>query len=274
MPDFVVPLGSQALAIRLGELVRDARRLAGWTQAELARRAATNQSAISRLERGVAEPLDMLIVDRVLAALGFRASLDVDGRHLADRRRQRDPVHARMNGFLAAQLERRGFRTALEVHVGDPSPRGWIDLLAFRAVDRALIVNETKGDLPDVGAFQRSLAFYDRSAREAANRLGWRPARVVVLGTMLDSATIAARLGENRELITRVFPSPADRMLAWIEDPRAPAPFGWTLATCDPASRSAAWLRPPMLGARRQPIAYADYADAAGRLHRADRRQR
>lgn len=274
MPDLVVPLASQALAVRLGELVRDARRLAGWTQAELAHRAATTQSAISRLERGISSPLDVLVVDRVLTALGFSASLDIDGRHLADRRRQREPVHARMNGFLASSLERRGFRTALEVQVGDPSPRGWIDLLAFRPLDRALIVDETKGDLPDVGAFQRSLAFYERNARAAANRLGWSPTRVVVLGAMLDSATIAARLGENRQLIGRAFPSPVDRLLAWIDDPRAPAPFGWTLATCDPASRSVAWLRPPMLGTRRQPVAYADYADAATRLRRAGRRRR
>ncbi len=274
MSDLVVPLGSHSLAIRLGELVRDARRLAGWTQSELARRAATTQSAISRLERGVAQPLDVLLVDRVLAALGFRASLDIEGRHLADRRRQREPVHARMNGFLAANLERRGFRTALEVPVGDPSPRGWIDLLAFRPVDRALLMDETKGDLPDVGAFQRSLAFYERNAREAANRLGWSATRLVVLGTMLDSATIATRLAENRELLGRAFPSPVDRLLAWIDDPQAPAPFAWTLATCDPASRSAAWLRPPMVGTRRRPIAYADYAEAAARLHRAGRRRR
>jgi transcriptional regulator with XRE-family HTH domain len=274
MPDLVVPLGSHSLAIRLGELVRDARQLAGWTQAELAHRAAASQSAISRLERGVAGALDVLVVERVLAALGFRASLDIDGRHLADRRRQREPVHARMNGFLASNLERRGFRTALEVPVGDPSPRGWIDLLAFRPTDRGLIVDETKGDLPDVGAFQRSLAFYERSAREAANRLGWSPTRVVVLATMLDSKTIATRLAENRELLGRAFPSPVERLLAWIDDPRAPAPFGWTLSTCDPASRSAAWLRPPMLGPRRRPVSYADYADAATRLRRAGRRRR
>ena len=273
MPDLVVPLGSRSLAIRLGELVRDARLLVGWTQSELAHRAATTQSAVSRLERGVAQPLDVLVVDRVLAALGFRASLDIDGRHLGDRRRQREPVHARMNGFLASNLARRTFRTALEVPIGDETPRGWIDLLAFRSLDRALIVNETKGDLPDVGAFQRSLAFYERNAREVANRLGWRPTRVIVLGTMLDSATVATRLAENLELIERAFPSPVDRLLEWVDDPGAPAPFGWTLATCDPASRSATWLRPPRLRARRRRVAYADYADAAARLRRGGRRR-
>ncbi len=274
MPDFVVPLGSRSLAIRLGELVRDARELVGWTQGELAQRSRSSQAAISRMEHGVAEVLDVLLVERVLDALGMRSELQVEGRHLGDRRRQREPVHARINGFVAGQLARREFLSALEVEVGAGSVRGWIDLIAFRPADRALIVNETKGDLPDVGAFQRSLAFYEREARVAANRLGWSPTRVVVLATLLDSARLAERLADNRGLLTRAFPSPIERLLTWIDNPAAPAPFGWTIATCDPASRSAAWLRPTTLGSRRRPPAYADYADAAARLKPGRRRQR
>jgi transcriptional regulator with XRE-family HTH domain len=266
MPDFVVPLGSGSLAVRLGELVRDARVLVGWSQAELARRCDSSQASISRIEHGLADVLDVLVVERILDALGMHAALQVEGRHLGDRRRQREPVHARMNGFVAGQLARRGFLPALEVEVGAGPVRGWIDLLAYRPADRALIVEETKGDLPDVGAFQRSLAFYAREARAAANRLGWKPTRVVVLAAMLDSVAMGRRLLDNRELLTRAFPSPVDRLLAWIDDPSAPAPFAWTLAMCDPATRSAAWLRPTVLGPRRRPAAYADYADAAARL--------
>ena len=98
------------------------------------------------------------MVERILDALGMHAALHVEGRHLGDRRRQREPVHARLNGFVAGQLARRGFLPALEVEVGAGPVRGWIDLMAYRPADRALIVEESKGDLPDVGAFQRSLA--------------------------------------------------------------------------------------------------------------------
>ena len=272
MSDLVVRLGSRSFALSLGEVIRDARVLAGWSQDQLAWRAGTNQTKVSRIERGAATSLQLDVVNALLGVLGFTASLQVDGRHLADRIRQLEPVHARTTGFLATNFERRDFRTALEVQVGEPSPRGWIDLLAYRPADRALVVDETKGDLPDVGAFQRSLAFYERNARDVAHRLGWHPTRVVVLGTLLDSATIADRLAANRELIGHAFPSPVDRFLAWIDDPAAPAPFGPTLAMCDPASRSAAWLRPTSLGPRRRPAAYADYADAAARLGRTRRR--
>ena len=266
VPDLIIPLGSRSFALRIGELVRDARLLIGWTQDDLADRSRSSQAAISRLENGLASTLDVLLVERTLDALGMQAEVRVEGRHLGDRRRQCEPVHARMNGFLGGQVARRGFLPALEVEVGAGSVRGWIDLIAYRPADRALIVDETKGDLPDVGAFQRSLAFYEREARAAANRLGWSPTRVVVLAAMLDSATMARRIADNGELLRRAFPSLVERLLDWIDDPAAPAPFGWTMATCDPASRSAAWLRPTTLGSRRKPPAYADYADVARRL--------
>lgn len=266
MIDLTMPLGSRAFASGLGELVREARVLTGWTQLELAARSRTSQAAISRLENGVADVLDVVVLARVLDALGMRAGLRVEGRHLEDRRRQADAVHARILGFLAAHLRRSGWLPALEVEIGDGGPRGWIDLLAYREADRALIVDETKTAIVDLGAIQRSLAFYEREARRAANRLGWSPTRVVVLLTVLDSEAAVGRLAENRALVATAFPSPVDRLATWIRDPAAPAPFGWTVAACAPATRSSAWLRPAVPGSRRKPPAYSDYADAARRL--------
>ena len=51
--------------MRGGDLIREARRRAGLTQAELAERLGTTQSAIARLERGRTEPS----YDRVAHAL-------------------------------------------------------------------------------------------------------------------------------------------------------------------------------------------------------------
>ena len=54
---------------RLGVLVREHRLAAGLTQTELARRAATSQPAIARLEAGGAEPT-VATLRRIAAALG------------------------------------------------------------------------------------------------------------------------------------------------------------------------------------------------------------
>jgi transcriptional regulator with XRE-family HTH domain len=55
-------------------LVRDARKRAGLTQADLAERAGVTQSAIARLERGGGNPT-FLTLERVLHAAGHRLEL-------------------------------------------------------------------------------------------------------------------------------------------------------------------------------------------------------
>src|SRR4051794_5276400 len=137
MSDVTLELGHRALGLQLADVVRDARLLIGWSQRELASRASTSQPMISRLETGQTATLDLAVVERVLVALGFRGRLQLDDRHLGDRRRQRDPVHARLTGTIARRLERCGWQVATEVPIGEGAPRGWIDLLAFRAADRA-----------------------------------------------------------------------------------------------------------------------------------------
>lgn len=262
----IVRLGDEAVAGRIARVIRNARRLTGWSQRELASRARTTQSAVCRLESARAPVVDLVIVGRVLDALGLDARLVMEGRHLLDRERQHDGVHARITGFVARRVERWGWLTAGETLIGPDRPRGWIDLLAFRQADRALVVEETKTEIPDFGALQRSLAFYEREAVAVARRFGWQPRSVNVLVVALDSMAIAARLADNRDLVRIAFPEPVLDVLRWLEDPSAPRPRGWAVGTCDPASRRRAWLRPTMFGSRRTPPAYGNYADAAARL--------
>lgn len=268
MADARIDLGRRGFAPQLADLVRDARLLVGWTQRELAARARTSQATIWRIESGSPAHLDLFVVERVLGALGVRASLDLDARHLVDRRRQHDAVHARLTGYVARRLEPAGWLTATEVPLGEGAPRGWIDLLGYRPADRAMLVEETKTEILDVGALQRSLAFYEREASAAARRIGWRPLRGAVLVVALDTAALGRRLADNRDLVARAFPAPVDEVSAWLIDPAHDPPGGWALAMADPAVRAAGWLRPTMIGARRRPPAYANYADAAARLLR------
>jgi transcriptional regulator with XRE-family HTH domain len=268
MTPTTIELGRRATSGAIADLVRESRELIGWSQRELAARSKTSQTTICRLESDGTASIGLDVVERILEALGLRVSLSVNGRHLDDRRRQRDGVHARVNGFVARRLERWSWLTATEVRLGGDVPRGWIDLLAYREADRSLLIEETKTDLPDMGALQRSLGFYEREAWDAAQRLGWRPIRLSVLVVTLDSATVARRLADNRDLVGLAFPTRIADVVAWLEDPSRPAPRTWAIGCCDPASRVSAWLRPTMLGSRRRPPAYEDYADAARRLLR------
>jgi transcriptional regulator with XRE-family HTH domain len=266
--DTTIDLTRSRLGPEFGRLVRDARRLIGWSQRDLAARVGASQAAIWRLETDQPGRIDLTLVEGVMEALGLRATMRIEARHLDDRRRQRDGVHAVVNGFTARRLSRLGWATATEVQIGDQHPRGWIDLLAFRREDRALLVDETKTEIPDMGGLQRSLSFYAREARTVAAGLGWQARTVTVLVVALDSESLARRIADNRAIVEQAFPGSVSAMVTWLADPGAPAPRGWTLALVDPKVRGEAWLRPTTLGSRRRPPAYRDYADAAGRLLR------
>lgn len=256
-----IDLRGSTLSPALADLVRESRHLAGWSQRELAARAGTSQATIWRIETARSGHLDVAVVERVLVALGVRTRLTIDARHLDDRRRQQDFGHARLNPYVERRLVRDGWLTATEVQIGDPEPRGWIDTLAFRPADRALLVEETKTEIPDAGGLQRSLAFYERASWAVARRLGWHARTVHVLVVCLDTAAMRARLADNRGWLGSTFRGLVDDTQAWLRDPSRPAPTGWTLALADPASRSALWLG----GARRErrtPAPYRDYADA------------
>ena len=254
----------------VADLVKETRALLGWTQRELAARADTSQSTVQRIETA-ASSLDLAVIVEVLAAMGVRIALDLDGRHLEDRRRQRGALHGRLNGYVARRLEGDQWATATEVQLGEGVPKGWIDVLAYREADRSLIVEESKTEIGDLGALQRSLSFYAREAWSAAAQLGWRPVRLVVVLVALDTVAVARRLADERDLVARVFPGRVADAAAWLRDPGRQAPTGWVLATADPARRRAAWLGATTLGTRRRPPAYDDYAQAASRLLRATR---
>lgn len=65
-----------ARLVSSGQLIRDARQRRGLTQAELARRSATTQNYVSRIERGAVEPT-LPTLERLLHAMGLRLNLDV-----------------------------------------------------------------------------------------------------------------------------------------------------------------------------------------------------
>ncbi|HEU0244618.1 MAG TPA: helix-turn-helix transcriptional regulator [Candidatus Limnocylindrales bacterium] len=265
-----IDLRSRALGIVVADAIREARTLVGWSQRELAARAGTSQATVWRIETDRAGRLDARVVERILAALGLRPTLELNDRHLEDRRRQRDLVHAILNPQVDRRLRRAGWQTRTEVQIGDPEPRGWIDTLAYREADHALLVEETKTDLPDMGALQRTLTFYDRAAWATARRFGWHPRSVHVLVVCLDTTVVRQRLAANRTGLATAFPGRADAMHDWLRDPSAPPPRGWTLTLTDPASRSARWLRAGIAD-RRLPAPYEDYASAARTLPARDR---
>jgi transcriptional regulator with XRE-family HTH domain len=63
--------------VKVGELLRDARLHSGMDQAELASRAATSQTYVSRVERGATQP-SLPTLARLLGAMGQQLQVSVE----------------------------------------------------------------------------------------------------------------------------------------------------------------------------------------------------
>ena len=246
-------------------MIREARLLTDCSQAELADRADTSQSRVSRIELGQVEALDLAVACRLLRAVGVRGSLVLDDLALEDRRAQADTVHAWIVAVAARRLRVAGWQTATEVPIGGTPPRGWIDLIAYRPSDRAGLVSEVKGDLPDIGGMQRQVTFYEHAAAHAMAERGWRPAAIATLVLALDSLPVHAALRTSASALASSFPGSPGTMHAWLAGTGNPVPPR-TLALVDPASKRAQWLlRSPLTGRRSGP-AYAGYGEAAASI--------
>jgi len=246
---------------RLGATVAAIRADLRWSQRELSRRTGVPQSTISRLERARLADPPLTTIAHLLEVMGGRLRIDVDPPLLGGRRGQVDPAHARMSGYVRRRLEGKGWSVATEVEVGGGRTRGWIDLLAFRAATRHLLVIEIKTEIHDLGAIDRQLGRYERESWAAARPLGWRP--IAVTGCLLLLMTQAndAAVRFNRDSLDGLFRLRCPDLLAFIDGPGMALPRkGRAVAMVDPRSKRRSWIRPAVIDGRRSPAPYVDYA--------------
>jgi len=152
-----------------------------------------------------------------------------------------------------------------ELHAGTAC--GWIDLLAFRAIDRALFCGEIKTELDDLGRIQRTVSWYEREAWEAARRMGWRPRSITIGLLVLCSSENDARVVANAQLLDRAFPGRARDLGAWLTTAGAKSRPS-SLAMIDPRSRRIDWLRATISDGRRSTAPYENDRAAADALRR------
>jgi transcriptional regulator with XRE-family HTH domain len=240
--------------------VRDTRRAIGWTQAHLGDRVGVSQASVSRFESGDIDRLTLGEVGRLLDVLAVRADLALTKPHIVSSPLQRDAAHARCVAYAAGRLRAMGWDVRLEVEIQGVQSHGWIDVLACHGDSRAAFVGEVKTELADIGAVQRQLGWYTRSAREAGRSLGWQIDALASGLLVLATDANEARLTENRDLIREAFPIRASQLVDWLavptDHPAAPA-----VALIDPRSRRQRWLIPTSLDGRRSALRYANYRE-------------
>lgn len=238
--------------VTLARASRDGRRALGLTQQAIAAKVGVARSYVAAIERGRANPsLDVIV--RLAAALGLELDFSLRSPVIIGDRRQRDVVHARCSGYVDRRLRGAGWETAREAPIVEGRWRGWIDLLAFDPRSGTLIIIEIKTVIDDLGALERQVGWYERTARRVARDQGWKPRRVVTWLLVLASEQNEQALTQNREVIDRAFPLRAPSMQVLVGDPEAKLAVGRAIATVDPARRRRSWLLRPRIDGGRLP---------------------
>jgi hypothetical protein len=204
--------------------------------------------------------LDVIV--GIARALGIRLRLVTDQPFRVGQPAQRDLVHARGCAYIGRRLLERGWVVRHEVEIGRHAARGWIDTLGYRPEDGALFVSEFKSEHHDAGAIQRTLAWYEREAWDAARALGWHPR---VLGSallLLASRHNDGAVQTNRDLLAHACPTRSTELAQWLETPSG-RPLPRAVAMIDPISRRRRWLSATQLDGRRTTAPFADYSDCA-----------
>ena len=177
------------------------------------------------MERGDLGRLPLRSIRKVCAALEVRLHLAPSWRG-AQLPRLMDARHAALVEQVVASLTSFGWEAAVEYSFNHYGERGVVDVLAWRAADRALLVVEVKSEMDDV---QAMLGILDRKIRlvpslVAAER-DWKAAALGVLLVMPECSTGRTQVRRHRATFDAVLPARNLEVRQWLASSPAAGPL-------------------------------------------------
>ncbi len=210
--------------VRFGRGIRALRMRRRWRQRDLAAAAGVSQTTVARIERGSGDSVQPRKLERVANALGARVDfrLNYNGEALD---RLLDSAHAALVEVAAGLLRAAGWEVVVEATFWIRGERGSVDILAFHAATRIVLVIEVKSVVPDV---QSMLASLDRKARLAmaiARERGWAPREVATLLVIGDDRTARRRVEAHVATFGQTFPDRSIAVRRWLAAPDSAKPI-------------------------------------------------
>lgn len=155
----------------------------------------------------------------IAAALDAEIVLTVRRRG-GDLDRLLDEGHAAVVGRVITMLEAAGWEARPEVTFSVYGERGSIDVVAWHAPTRTLLVVEVKTELTSV---EETLRRHDVKARLAGRivreRFGWDPLVVARALVLPDLSTSRRRVGRHEQVLGRAYPLRGAAFRAWLRRP-------------------------------------------------------
>ncbi len=209
--------------VRFGRGIRALRMRRGWRQRDLAVAANVSPSMVARIERGD-DTVQPRILVAVAAALGVRAEmrLSYKGEALD---RLLDAGHAALVDAVASVLRRFGWDVVIEATFWIRGERGSIDILAWHAATKIVLVIEVKSVVPDLQAMLSSIDRKVRLASQIASERGWAPVAVGALLVIGEDRTARRRVEQHVATFDQAFPTRAVAVRRWIAAPDAAKPL-------------------------------------------------
>jgi transcriptional regulator with XRE-family HTH domain len=205
-------------AHRIGRSLRVIRIRLGLRQADVAERATVSRSYVSKVERGLLGTTDFELVERLCRAVG--ADLDVRVRWRGEALdRLLDEAHADLVDATLRLLRAVGWEVAVEVtfnHFGD---LGSVDILAWHAPARSLLVIEIKSVIADAQATLMPLDRKLRLAAEIGRGLGWVPSECSRLLVVRDTSANRQRVDRVASIFDVALPVRGKAVRRWLAEP-------------------------------------------------------
>lgn len=197
------------------------------------------RAVIAAVERG---DLARVRVGQLLAvAIALRADLDIvlrwNGTELD---RLLNAGHSRMHELLVGILTAAGWEVVPERSFAIWGERGVVDLLAWHAATRTLLIIELKTEIVEVQRLIGTVDRYRRLAPQIVRDLGWEPLTVGVWVAVAESATNRRRLSEHARVLRAAFPSDGRTVAGWLRSPSGPFRALSFLSDAGVANRTAA----------------------------------
>lgn len=206
-------------AVRFGAALRAIRLRARLRQEDVARKARVSGSTVARIETGSVGTLTVETLQRIAAALGARADLQLRWRG-GDLGRLLDAGHASMHDEIAklfAGLP--GWDAVHEASFAVYGERGVVDVLGWHAGRRMVLVVELKTQLVDLSEMLGTLDRKRRLAPLVARERGWQPLTTSVWLVLADTPSVRARVAAHRAVLHAAFPADGRRMRGWLRAP-------------------------------------------------------
>ena len=206
-------------APRVGRIVRAVRIRLRLRQVDVALRGGVSASVVARIEGGRLLHVSLPALLAVCEALDIRLDFVAWWRG-GDLDRMLNAKHAALaESATAFLLDHSGWEVRAEVSFNIDGERGVVDLVAWHAATRTILVIELKTEIVNVG---ETVGTFDRKRRLAgriAASLGWRAEHAACALIIRDGRTNQRRVAQHALTLRSSLPDDGRRFRAWLRAP-------------------------------------------------------